>query len=631
MVDHLAEHFQSRHGVDLRGDRESLQRLKDAAERAKCELSFTDRTTVLVPRITATENLELGVTRLQLESLVEDLVEQTLQITRDAVADAGLKVSDIEDVILVGGQTRMPRVREAIGALFGREPSRSVHPEEVVAIGAAVHAHTLVDPDESQPLLLDVTPFDLGIEVAGGLFQPIITKNSNVPASSSRTFATAHDNQDNVQVTVRQGSSRFSAENEFLGRFVMGGLTPAPRMTTKVEVTFRLDNNGMLHVSAMEPATGERKRITIRNYAEVAQAEGGVEALIEGDTQAAPLAGSGASVPGAGHEEEAPSSGSGGQGTTKSGLFARIFGRKPAKPGPASTQEPAPAPAPASADAAPPAESRAESEPEPLELGGESLEALAEDALEPMPADAELAPLSAGDLVALDTDALGALDDDDPYGAPTEEAPLPARAPDGDPFGSGGEAAPPMLAEDPFGSGGEAAPPMLAEDPFGSGGEAAPPMLADDPYAVDPNEPTEPEPDVPDLGQAGEDALAEALAAASAAPVEAAPRPVKKRRKPAKLKLAYPRASSMVEEYRENLERGGCFIRTEKPLKEGRECRIEVRAPGLETPMVLEGTVSWSSAGRSSLEPGQQAGMEIAYHLDEVTRELLAATLDSLD
>ena len=206
--------------VDLRADRDALQRLKDAAERAKCELSFTDRTTVLVPRITANQNLELAVTRHKLEGLVEDLVEQTLGITRNAVSEAGLSISDIDDVILVGGQTRMPRVREAISALFGKEPSRSVHPEEVVAIGAAVHAHSLVEPEAAKPLLLDVTPFDLGIDVAGGLFQPIITRNSHVPASASRTFATAHDNQDNVQVTVRQGESRFATENEFLGRFV---------------------------------------------------------------------------------------------------------------------------------------------------------------------------------------------------------------------------------------------------------------------------------------------------------------------------------------------------------------------------------------------------------------------------
>ncbi|RME28397.1 MAG: molecular chaperone DnaK, partial [Deltaproteobacteria bacterium] len=266
LVDYLADHFQTQTGVDLREDRTALQRIKDAAERAKCELSFTDRTTVLVPRITPQHNLELAVTRLTLESLVEDLVDRTLDVTRRALSDAGLQLSDIDDVILVGGQTRMPRVREAISGLFGREPSRGVHPEEVVAIGAAVHAASLTDRDDApQHVLIDVTPFDLGIDVIGGLFQPIIPRNTHVPTSETRAFATSQDDQEAVRVTVRQGDSRFADENEFLGEFIMSGLTPAPRMQTKVEVTFRIDSNGMLHVSAMEPGTGESRRITIRN------------------------------------------------------------------------------------------------------------------------------------------------------------------------------------------------------------------------------------------------------------------------------------------------------------------------------------------------------------------------------
>lgn len=615
LVDHLAEHFQSRHGVDLRGDRETLQRLKDAAERAKCELSFTDRTTVLVPRITATENLELGVTRLQLEELVEDLVERTLQITRDAVQEAGLRIGDIDDVILVGGQTRMPRVREAIGALFQKEPNRSVHPEEVVAIGAAVHAHSLVDPDASKPLLLDVTPFDLGIEVAGGLFQPIINRNANIPASASRTFATAHDNQDNVQVTVRQGSSRFSAENEFLGRFVMSGLTPAPRMSNKVEVTFRLDSNGMLHVSATETATGERKRITIRNYAEIAQTDGKVEALIEGDGQAPAARSSlddGAEAAQDGQDASSPAKGKKGSSkgaAAKAGLFSRLFGRKSSKaPAPADAPpEPSPDDAaeamPVEPEPLEPQEVEPEPlEPEPLELGGDSLQALDDGAL--APADEEPEPLAIGDLTALEPDSLdaGAL-------APLEE---PA-----DPF-----AADP----DPF-----AAP--VDADPFASGPAPADPFSTDDdPFAVPADEPTTPDEGFT-LPLADDDELAAALAAASeeqpAPPPPPPPQP-KKRRKPAKLKLAYPRADAMVMEYRENLRRGGCFIRTNKPLKVGRECKIEVRAPGLTDPILLDGVVTWSSAGQDSLAPGQSPGMGIEYRLDRELREAVEATLDGL-
>ena len=177
----------------------------------------------------------------------------------------------MDDVILVGGQTHAA-IREAITSAFGKEPSRSVHPEEVVAMGAAVHAASLA-ADSSVPaaVLIDVTPFDLGIDVAGDMFQPIIARNSTIPASASRVFATARANQASVQVTVRQGASRVASENEFLGEFVMSGLTPAPRMETKVEVTFQIDTNGMLRVTAMEPATGKQTQITVRNYSEVAQ------------------------------------------------------------------------------------------------------------------------------------------------------------------------------------------------------------------------------------------------------------------------------------------------------------------------------------------------------------------------
>ncbi len=260
IVDWLADQFQSEHGIDLRTDRTSLQRLKDASERAKCELSFTDKTTILVPRITPELNLERAFDRLTLEGLVEDLIGRTLQTVRKAVNDSGLQLADIDDVILVGGQTRMPRVREAISGLFGKEPSRGVHPEEVVAIGAAVHAHSLNDVEAKRPVLLDVTPFDLGIDIAGGLFQPIITRNSQIPASQAQMFSTTRDNQETVRVTVRQGENRIADQNEFLGEFVMEGITPGPAMRSRVEISFRLDANGMLHVTGAEPETGEQKQ-----------------------------------------------------------------------------------------------------------------------------------------------------------------------------------------------------------------------------------------------------------------------------------------------------------------------------------------------------------------------------------
>ncbi len=282
LVDHMADHFQSINGTDLREDRITKQRLKDAAERAKCELSFTASTNVLIPQVFQSTNLELVISRPTLESLVGDLVARTLDLTRSTIKDAGLQLGQIDDVIMVGGQTRMPKIREAITGLFGKEPNRSIHPEEAVAIGAAVHANSLSDTSASAPLLLDVTPFDLGIDSLGGMFTPIINRNGKIPASKTRLFATVHDNQDRVRFIVRQGDSPRADENEFLGEFVMEGITPLPRMEAKLEVNFRLDVNGMLQVRAVEVGTGEQKQITIRNYAEVAHSHmEGTEDLVE--------------------------------------------------------------------------------------------------------------------------------------------------------------------------------------------------------------------------------------------------------------------------------------------------------------------------------------------------------------
>ncbi len=367
LVDHLANNFEATYKVDLREDRTTLQRLKDAAERAKCELSFTDRTTVLIPRVTPQQNLEQVVSRLTLETLVEDLVQRTLEIVRTAVSEAGLKLVDIEDVILVGGQTRMPRVREAVGALFKKEPSRTVHPEEAVAIGAAVHANTLGTPDGRAPVLLDVTPFDLGIDVVGGLFQPIILRNSQIPASQTRSFATVQDNQEAVRITVRQGYSRQNAENEFLSEFVLTGLTPAPRMQTKVDVTFRMDSNGMLHVMAADPTTGERKRITVRNYAEVVAAKGGTGFEVDGDVHKGPLPSSASAPAPASGQPDATAAASAPQ--SRGGRLASFFGRMARRKEAASSSA-------APVQAAPPAGAE---EPEDLNLA--DLESLPEEAV----------------------------------------------------------------------------------------------------------------------------------------------------------------------------------------------------------------------------------------------------------
>jgi molecular chaperone DnaK len=380
VVDHLADQLKSRTGVDLRQDRAALQRVKDAAERAKCELSFSDTASIVVPHIAGGQNLETTLGRTQLEALTRDLVERCITIARQAVAEAGLGIVEVDEVVLVGGQTRMPLVREAVAGLFGREPSRSVHPEEAVAIGAAVHAASLGDVEATPAVLLDVTPFDLGIDAAGGIFTRIVAKNARVPCSETRMFATVYDNQSTVKVTVRQGEGRLAEENELLGELLLDGLPPAPRMETKVAVTFRIDANGMLHVSAAEPKTGEKRNISIRNYSRT-----------DRSTIAVPAAGTSApkettrSAPAA-----KPAAKAGVQ--KKKGFFDSLFGSKPVltpKVTPATTPA-APAPAAAAADAPPviaplPTPTPAPVELTPVELAPVDVDA--EEALEPVDAD----------------------------------------------------------------------------------------------------------------------------------------------------------------------------------------------------------------------------------------------------
>lgn len=336
IVDHLADALQAKSGADVRNDRTALQRLKDAAERAKCDLSFSDRTNVVIPHIVQGHSLEVVLTRTTLESLTGDLVQRCVDVTRQAVAEADLQLSDIDEVILVGGQTRMPRVREAVSGLFGREPSRSVHPEEAVAVGAAVHAAALSDPGLPQTVLLDVTPFDLGIDAMGGIFSVIVPRNSRVPAAESRTFATVSEGQTTVRITVRQGESRIASENEFLGEFVLEGLRPAARMGNKLDVNFRLDANGILHVAAIDRATKEKKNISVRNYAERAREPRlPSDAEVEADRLARLALDSATVTPVA-----APSAGT----AQKAGLLASLFGIGKKKK--VATPAAAPAPAP---------------------------------------------------------------------------------------------------------------------------------------------------------------------------------------------------------------------------------------------------------------------------------------------
>jgi len=267
LVNYLADEFQKEQGIDLRRDKLALQRLKESAEKAKIELSSTTQTEVNLPFITADaagpKHLTMKLTRAKFEALVDDLIQKTVEPCRKALKDAGISAGEINEVVLVGGMTRMPKVQEVVKQFFGKEPHKGVNPDEVVAIGAAIQAGVL-QGDVKDVLLLDVTPLSLGIETLGGVFTRIIDRNTTIPTKKSQVFSTAEDNQNAVTIRVFQGEREMAADNKILGQFDLVGIPPAPRGVPQVEVTFDIDANGIVNVSAKDKATGKEQQIRIQ-------------------------------------------------------------------------------------------------------------------------------------------------------------------------------------------------------------------------------------------------------------------------------------------------------------------------------------------------------------------------------
>ncbi|HWN53652.1 MAG TPA: Hsp70 family protein, partial [Methylomirabilota bacterium] len=272
----IGEEFKKDNGIDLRKDRMALQRLKEAAEKAKIELSSTLQTEINLPFITADasgpKHLVMTLTRAKLESLVADLIERTVEPCRQAMKDAGVTAADIDEAILVGGQTRMPKVQEVAKQLFGREPHKGVNPDEVVAVGAAIQGGVLAG-EVKDVVLLDVTPLSLGVETMGGVMTVLIPRNTTIPTRKSEIFSTAADNQASVDIHVLQGERPLARDNRTLGRFRLDGIAPAPRGLPQIEVTFDIDANGILNVSAKDIATGKQQQITITASSGLAKEE----------------------------------------------------------------------------------------------------------------------------------------------------------------------------------------------------------------------------------------------------------------------------------------------------------------------------------------------------------------------
>ncbi len=277
IIDWIVAEFKKEHGIDLSKDSQALQRIRDAAEKAKIELSSTTTTTINQPFITQGKDgnplhLTMTLTRAKLEELTDDLIQKTIDPVKAALKDANLKPSDIDEVVLVGGQTRMPKIQQVVKDFFGKEPHKGVNPDEVVAIGAAIQGGILAGEVEDV-LLLDVTPLTLGIETMGGVMTPLIPRNTTVPTSKSQVFSTASDNQTQVEIHILQGERPMAADNKSLGRFILDGIPPAPRGVPQIEVTFDIDTNGILHVSAKDKGTGKEQKITIKNATNLSEEE----------------------------------------------------------------------------------------------------------------------------------------------------------------------------------------------------------------------------------------------------------------------------------------------------------------------------------------------------------------------
>jgi molecular chaperone DnaK len=267
LVEYLAAEFKKEQGIDLKNDKLALQRLKEAAEKAKIELSSSSQTEINLPFITADQtgpkHLTMKLTRAKFEQLVDDLVQRTVEPVKAALKDAGLKAGEIDEVVLVGGMTRMPKIQEIVKQFFGKEPHKGVNPDEVVALGAAIQAGVL-QGDVKDVLLLDVTPLSLGIETLGGVFTRLIERNTTIPTKKSQVFSTAEDSQSAVTIRVFQGEREMAADNKMLGQFDLVGIPPAPRGVPQIEVTFDIDANGIVNVSAKDKGTGKEHQIRIQ-------------------------------------------------------------------------------------------------------------------------------------------------------------------------------------------------------------------------------------------------------------------------------------------------------------------------------------------------------------------------------
>ena len=641
IVNWLADSFAQQSGVEPRQDKEALQRLKDAAERAKCELSFVDRTPILVPRLHGEHNLEVELTRDQLETMVQDLVNETIKITDQALRTANVSIEELEEIILVGGMTRMPKIQETIRIFFGMNPCKGVHPEEVVAIGAAVHGYSL-ESETQNTLLLDVTPFALGIETAGGFFKPVIEKNTTVPCSESRTFTTVKDGQAEVKIMVRQGESKLSAENDLLGEFTLTGIREAEKMVPRIDVTFRVDSNGILHVAAVDRDTGESQKIEIRDYIESATGEEPKAITLAQEDIKLPGA-----VEGAGPDGEGEGASSDPQERAFFGRLAKLAGfgkggkkkrerRKSPKVDP--SQEPHGIASREDSDLA--VQPRSEDE---LAMAARTEDQLAMAARTEDDLATASRPAPDEDIAADLRDALGqgaasasaaqVESEDtlegpviDPYGVASRDAEAAAASlrraeaaaqarrsmpePEPEPleFEAGGLIEVDDDLVDPY-----AVQPRDSADLGGHALDGSAPLDLDDaaldamdPFGIRERDEPEPEPEPQ-----------EAVFAHSTPFVAPAPPPPAARgRKPAKLRIAYKKASTFQREYTRNLKRGGTFIKTKKPLDVGRDCVLHLTVPGVDQPLELRGSVVWSSKGVEVLA-GQEEGMGIKYDADD--------------